>query len=51
MCTKWMDIIESSSDQKVVLNIPAWLSRATLDAIGQGASLIPRDKNGRSNFH
>jgi cytochrome P450 len=37
MCTKWMDIIRSSSDKKAVLNIPAWLSRSTLDAIGQAA--------------
>jgi len=37
MSAKWMDIIGSSRDQKVVFNIPAWLSRATLDAIGQAA--------------
>ncbi|KAH0828958.1 cytochrome P450 [Lanmaoa asiatica] len=37
MSTKWMEIIESSSDQKAVLNIPSWLSRGTLDAIGQAA--------------
>ena len=50
MCAKWLEIIESSSDQKAVFNIPAWLSRGTLDAIGQGSSLLPLDKNGPSNF-
>lgn len=43
---KWMEVIEGSSDQKAVFNIPAWLSRGALDAIGQGSSLFPPDKNG-----
>lgn len=50
MCTKWMDIIGNSTDQHAVFNIPAWLSRATLDAIGQGMSLFPPDKNGSFSF-
>ncbi|KAG8220520.1 cytochrome P450 [Butyriboletus roseoflavus] len=37
MCTKWMEVIGSSDDQKVVFNIPEWISRGTLDAIGQAA--------------
>lgn len=50
MCAKWLEIIESSGDQKAVFNIPAWLSRGTLDAIGQGTNLFPPDKNGPFNF-
>ena len=45
MCVKWLEIIGSSSDQKAVFDIPAWLSRGTLDAIGQGTSLFPPDNN------
>lgn len=41
-----MEIIENNSDQKAVFNIPAWLSRGTLDAIGQGTSLFLPDMNG-----
>ncbi|OAX35978.1 cytochrome P450 [Rhizopogon vinicolor AM-OR11-026] len=37
LSNKWMDIITNSKEQSAVLNIPAWLSRATLDAIGQAA--------------
>ncbi|KAF8141145.1 cytochrome P450 [Boletus edulis] len=37
MCTKWAEIIESSADQRAVFNVTAWLSRGTLDAIGQAA--------------
>ena len=33
---KWRDIITSSTDPSVVLDIPSWASRATLDAIGEG---------------
>lgn len=45
-----MEAIGSSSDQKVVLNVPTWLSRGTLDAIGQGRSFFPRDENEPSSF-
>jgi hypothetical protein len=31
-----MDIISNSKEQSVVLNMPEWMSRATLDAIGEG---------------
>jgi hypothetical protein len=31
-----MDIISDSKEQSVVLDIPGWMSRATLDAIGEG---------------
>ncbi|KAG1824688.1 cytochrome P450 [Suillus subaureus] len=37
MSNKWMDIISNSKDGSVVFNIPTWLSRATLDAIGEAA--------------
>lgn len=51
MCAKWTGIIEGSNDQRAVLNIPAWLSRATLDAIGEGGPLFPRNKDGPTNPH
>jgi hypothetical protein len=31
-----MDVIINSKEQSVVLSIPEWLSRAALDAIGEG---------------
>ncbi|KAJ8585426.1 cytochrome P450 [Rhizopogon salebrosus TDB-379] len=37
MCNKWMDIINNSKEQSAEFNIAAWLSRATLDAIGEAA--------------
>ncbi|KAG1820586.1 cytochrome P450 [Suillus subaureus] len=37
MCNKWMEIISHSKEGSVVFNIPAWVSRATLDAIGEAA--------------
>ncbi|KAF9222413.1 cytochrome P450 [Gyrodon lividus] len=37
MSAQWMEIIGSDNDKKVVLNVPTWLSRATLDAIGEAA--------------
>ncbi|OJA15903.1 hypothetical protein AZE42_11499 [Rhizopogon vesiculosus] len=37
LSNKWMDVIMNSKEQSAVLNIPAWLSRATLDAIGEAA--------------
>ncbi|KAG2153139.1 cytochrome P450 [Suillus clintonianus] len=37
MSNKWMDIISNSKEQSVVFDIPAWMSRATLDAIGEAA--------------
>lgn len=37
MSNKWMETISNSKEGSVVFNIPAWLSRATLDAIGEAA--------------
>ncbi|KAG2746095.1 cytochrome P450 [Suillus brevipes Sb2] len=37
LSNKWMETISNSNEGSVVLNIPAWLSRATLDAIGEAA--------------
>ncbi|KAJ8583434.1 cytochrome P450 [Rhizopogon salebrosus TDB-379] len=37
MSDKWMDIISNSEEQSAEFNIPSWLSRATLDAIGEAA--------------
>ncbi|KAG0708519.1 cytochrome P450, partial [Suillus ampliporus] len=37
MSNKWIDIISNSQERSVVFNIPHWLSRATLDAIGEAA--------------
>lgn len=37
MSQKWKDSIEISQDQSAVLDAASWISRATLDAIGQAA--------------
>ncbi|KAF9075483.1 cytochrome P450 [Rhodocollybia butyracea] len=40
MCSlsaRWSDVLESVEGQAHVFNIPEWVSRATLDAIGQAA--------------
>ncbi|KAG9226814.1 hypothetical protein CCMSSC00406_0003513 [Pleurotus cornucopiae] len=37
LSSKWKDMISSSSNQEVVVDIPRWTSRATLDAIGEAA--------------
>ncbi|KAJ7935386.1 cytochrome P450 [Mycena leptocephala] len=34
---KWKDIIGATADQSAVLDVTAWASRATLDAIGEAA--------------
>jgi len=40
MSNKWMDVIGNSNESSAVLDIPTWLCRATLDAIGQGETYI-----------
>ncbi|KAK1233447.1 hypothetical protein PQX77_003399 [Marasmius sp. AFHP31] len=35
LTNKWKDMISMSQDESEVLNIPRWISRATMDAIGQ----------------
>ncbi|KAG7448645.1 cytochrome P450 [Guyanagaster necrorhizus] len=37
MAQRWKDSIEVSPDQSTVLDVSSWISRATLDAIGQAA--------------
>ncbi|KAG1839922.1 cytochrome P450 [Suillus subalutaceus] len=37
MSNKWTETINNSKEGSVVFNIPVWLSRATLDAIGEAA--------------
>ncbi|KAJ8592655.1 cytochrome P450 [Rhizopogon salebrosus TDB-379] len=37
MCNKWMDMINNSEEQSAEFNVATWLSRATLDAIGEAA--------------
>ncbi|KAK0475530.1 cytochrome P450 [Armillaria novae-zelandiae] len=38
MVSKWKDLIESTpEDQSTVIDIPSWMSHATLDAIGEAA--------------
>ncbi|OAX37782.1 cytochrome P450 [Rhizopogon vinicolor AM-OR11-026] len=37
MSNKWMDMINTSKDQSAVINVAAWLTRATLDAVGEAA--------------
>ncbi|KAJ3817458.1 cytochrome P450 [Lentinula raphanica] len=34
---RWSDILQTTEDQSCVFNFPEWVSRATLDAIGQAA--------------
>src|SRR5882757_3921714 len=36
MSNKWMDIISNSKEQSAVLDVSPWLSRAAMDAIGEG---------------
>ncbi len=33
---KWKEAIELNSDQSITLNVTSWVSRAALDAIGEG---------------
>ncbi|OJA11405.1 hypothetical protein AZE42_12467 [Rhizopogon vesiculosus] len=41
MSNKWVDLITNSGVESAVINIPAWLSRAALDAIGEAAFDVP----------
>ena len=33
---QWNDILASSPDQSAVVNVSKWLSRATMDCLGEG---------------
>lgn len=37
LTAQWTDILASSRDQSAVLNVASWLSRATMDSIGEAA--------------
>ncbi|KAJ2931308.1 hypothetical protein H1R20_g5845, partial [Candolleomyces eurysporus] len=37
LTAQWTDILASSRDQTAVLNVASWLSRATMDSIGEAA--------------
>ncbi|KAF5368790.1 hypothetical protein D9757_012275 [Collybiopsis confluens] len=37
MARRWSDILSGADDQTHIFNIPEWISRATLDAIGRAA--------------
>ncbi|KIO10415.1 hypothetical protein M404DRAFT_129975 [Pisolithus tinctorius Marx 270] len=37
MVARWTELVEANNGHKAVLDIPGWISRATLDAIGEGA--------------
>ncbi|KAF8197990.1 cytochrome P450 [Pholiota molesta] len=37
LTSQWTDILASSADQTAVLNVASWLSRATMDSIGEAA--------------
>ncbi|KAJ4468368.1 cytochrome P450 [Lentinula edodes] len=37
LCSRWTDMLSASSEQCQVFNVADWISRATLDAIGQAA--------------
>ncbi len=41
MASKWKELISATDEQSVVIDIPSWTSRATLDAIGEGMLLTP----------
>ncbi|KAL0072769.1 hypothetical protein AAF712_000532 [Marasmius tenuissimus] len=37
LCAHWTDLVASSADQSVELNAASWLSRATMDSLGEAA--------------
>lgn len=37
LCVKWEDLLAAAPDQTSVVDVPHWLTRATLDTIGQAA--------------
>ncbi|RDB24999.1 hypothetical protein Hypma_008013 [Hypsizygus marmoreus] len=37
LTSQWMDILASSKDQSAEFNVASWLSRATMDSIGEAA--------------
>lgn len=37
LCAKWMDVISETNDERAVVDMYKWLSRATLDVLGQAA--------------
>jgi cytochrome P450 len=37
LTAQWTDILASSPDQSAIINVAAWLSRATMDSIGEAA--------------
>ncbi|PBK76286.1 cytochrome P450 [Armillaria solidipes] len=37
MVSKWKELISATEEQSVVIDIPSWTSRGTLDAIGEAA--------------
>jgi len=36
LTARWKDIVGATAEQSTIFNIPGWLSRALLDAIGEG---------------
>ncbi len=41
MVSKWKEFVSATEEQSLVIDIPSWTSRATLDAIGEGMLLAP----------
>ncbi|KAK0505319.1 cytochrome P450 [Armillaria luteobubalina] len=41
MASRWKELISATDEQSVVIDIPSWMSRATLDAIGEAAFNYP----------
>ncbi|KAJ3758781.1 cytochrome P450 [Lentinula raphanica] len=37
LCSRWTDVLSTSNEQSQTLDVSDWMSRATLDAIGQAA--------------
>lgn len=38
LTAQWTDALVNSPDQSAVMNVASWLSRATMDSIGEGSS-------------
>ncbi|KAK0475531.1 cytochrome P450 [Armillaria novae-zelandiae] len=41
MVSRWKELISTTDEQSAVIDIPSWISRATLDAIGEAAFNYP----------
>ncbi|KAK7472961.1 hypothetical protein VKT23_001065 [Stygiomarasmius scandens] len=42
LTSQWTDLLASSPDQAAVLNVASWLSRVTMDSLGEGKPILPK---------